>query len=684
MLKNLLQRFIKNKIDDCSEEYFYILRIVYMNLNSDERYLSNNIKHNLNNFNIADREQLKKKIEISKRILSKIEIKNNTKKLNYIPNLKSVQIKNFRSFGHFDSKDKGVKFEFDKNKNILFAPNGGGKSSFCEALEYKLTGEIKEAKRRNIGIGSYVKYKESFIPNIKVEFFKEDYELSLEDKSLLKYTFIEKNRLNEFALLGSKDTGTNERDILAILLDLEEFDSFISKFVQAKSLALDSLKSNTLKTKNSELVENMNKIKDDREKSIIKIKELNQQKKLINVRKELIKSKKEKKEYSDKILKVKSKKINYHTKDDLGKLFEKCSKQIKEYNKVIDELLEKKDKQNYRKLYDSIIDLKNDIEEKGCCPVCDTSFDNVKINPISKASVEIKKLSEIVDLETQKEKYEQEIQKTFDELKEVELMIKNNLAEHIELKEENIKFITESKKDNSKDILKEKFEAYTSGNLENYFKIVNEINKEVSKVSLTVEKYKLKIEELEVKENELKKILQEFKSIAQLVGKYSEDVKNIKNEIEQVSELFKNEQLKNDFIDNVFLAYEQFRKNIDEFKLKLEQERLENIENDTLSFYNQINKHDDESEYLNNINFEKGDKKYCINIEINDEEKDAFNYLSEGHLRSLGLSIMLALIKKLKIPFIVFDDVVNAIDTEHRANIIDMFYNDKFLKDKQL
>jgi DNA sulfur modification protein DndD len=39
--------------------------------------------------------------------------------------------------------------------------------------------------------------------------------------------------------------------------------------------------------------------------------------------------------------------------------------------------------------------------------------------------------------------------------------------------------------------------------------------------------------------------------------------------------------------------------------------------------------------------------------------------------------------KKYKYPFIVFDDVVNAIDSDHRANIIDLMFNDPYLKSTQ-
>jgi len=40
--------------------------------------------------------------------------------------------------------------------------------------------------------------------------------------------------------------------------------------------------------------------------------------------------------------------------------------------------------------------------------------------------------------------------------------------------------------------------------------------------------------------------------------------------------------------------------------------------------------------------------------------------------------------KKNNVPFMIFDDVVNAIDAEHRSNIIEILHTDEFLSNKQL
>ena len=101
--------------------------------------------------------------------------------------------------------------------------------------------------------------------------------------------------------------------------------------------------------------------------------------------------------------------------------------------------------------------------------------------------------------------------------------------------------------------------------------------------------------------------------------------------------------------------------------------------------YKAINHHDDDHESIDALSFEKTGETYRIKISGADgNSQDAFSVLSEGHLRALGLSLLLAMAEKNKFPLIVFDDVVNAIDSDHRSNIIDLFFADPYLRRTQM
>jgi DNA sulfur modification protein DndD len=119
--------------------------------------------------------------------------------------------------------------------------------------------------------------------------------------------------------------------------------------------------------------------------------------------------------------------------------------------------------------------------------------------------------------------------------------------------------------------------------------------------------------------------------------------------------------------------------------LGLEKTRINGIETKAAEYYKAINDHDDEHELIDAIYFEKINDSYRIKINAaNGMVQDAFSVLSEGHLRVLGLSLLLAMAQKNKLPLIVFDDVVNAIDSDHRSNIIDLFFSDPYLRSTQM
>lgn len=59
------------------------------------------------------------------------------------------------------------------------------------------------------------------------------------------------------------------------------------------------------------------------------------------------------------------------------------------------------------------------------------------------------------------------------------------------------------------------------------------------------------------------------------------------------------------------------------------------------------------------------------------------HYLSEGHIRCLGLALLVAKNIKQSSPVLIFDDAVNAID-EHRDGIWRTIFEDGWLGEKQV
>ncbi len=63
---------------------------------------------------------------------------------------------------------------------------------------------------------------------------------------------------------------------------------------------------------------------------------------------------------------------------------------------------------------------------------------------------------------------------------------------------------------------------------------------------------------------------------------------------------------------------------------------------------------------------------------------DALHVLSEGHIRCVGLAILLAKNLKENCPILIFDDPVNAIDDDHREAIRRTLFEDDYFRGKQI
>ena len=140
--------------------------------------------------------------------------------------LHSLDVKNFRGF---KTKEN---FSFDRLKILVYGPNGSGKTSFCEALEYALLGYLSEADSKRISNDVYITnaYTRTFtIPALKGQTKKGDIIEVIPNPDIFYFCFIEKNRIVDFARYSAK-TESKQTNLLATLFGLDEFYSFIAGF----------------------------------------------------------------------------------------------------------------------------------------------------------------------------------------------------------------------------------------------------------------------------------------------------------------------------------------------------------------------------------------------------------------------------------------------------------------------
>ena len=104
-------------------------------------------------------------------------------------------------------------------------------------------------------------------------------------------------------------------------------------------------------------------------------------------------------------------------------------------------------------------------------------------------------------------------------------------------------------------------------------------------------------------------------------------------------------------------------------------------------FYNGMNEHDQEFEKLAALSL-PSQANEIVGIRFKGEPEgtvhNALTILSEGHIRCLGLAILLAKNSQERCPVLIFDDIVNAIDDDHRCAIARLLCSGDLLKEKQM
>ncbi|MBT9495683.1 MAG: AAA family ATPase [Paucibacter sp.] len=132
-------------------------------------------------------------------------------------------------------------------------------------------------------------------------------------------------------------------------------------------------------------------------------------------------------------------------------------------------------------------------------------------------------------------------------------------------------------------------------------------------------------------------------------------------------------------------AYDGFLRLLKQFRTELPGTLIAGLNTMVMELYNEFNVRDADSDKLADLLLPVTSEG---RIELSfrgkpDRRVDALQVLSEGHVRCLGVAILLAKALSIRVPVIVFDDAINAIDTEHRQGIREAIFESGRFRDTQ-
>jgi len=634
-----------------------------------------------------------------KTILPKIE-DNAQKKVNDIIKINSIEIENFRGFA---SKEI---FDLSKPKILVYGPNGSGKTSFCEALEFSLLGYLSEAEAKRIDVKHYITNLhtgKSSHPIVKGANSNDEIIDINANPDSYYFCFIEKNRIIDFARYSSKTQGQQE-NLLATLFGLDEFYSFINGFTDniTGRIPIESQKQKELDRKTLEIEGHKQSSKTSKEKLI----EFEKQKQTISENSKLSKTFDELDLYINGNQEIKGRiaLIDEELQKPKGKLFTHSSiielfesitsieKTLSTFEANNTKFEEEKEKINFVELFRLVEKFKETLSDK--CPVCETPIEQAKINPYENAKTKLNELEGIAKIQQDRDNAWSNLvsdvytftndfearKKSADELQvEISIDIPPQLKDFQKEKSGQKSYVQDLKTffTNIK-LLKTSLIA-----LEQKISDTNAVSNKHLATQKLLQSEKDNLSAIKSQIDQLKATIKSHQDIIGASEKAITDFDAInKSLIEEVQK----EKIIVDENKKFVEAYTLMLQKLNKYKRELPLSLVSNLNELTKDFYNFINQGDSNFELIENISLPSnaGDR---IKVAFQDNpavELDAMLILSEGHTRCLGLSILLAKVVYDKLPFIVFDDIVNAIDHDHRGNIRELLFENPILNEKQI
>ena len=163
-------------------------------------------------------------------------------------------------------------------------------------------------------------------------------------------------------------------------------------------------------------------------------------------------------------------------------------------------------------------------------------------------------------------------------------------------------------------------------------------------------------------------------------AKNTEFLARNESKIKEIEQLSKKIIINNEYVK----SYHKLISNLKKYRNGLPLRLAAGLSDQTKEFYNIINAHDPVFEKLESLKLPTAaGEKITIRFHGDKKEHDALLILSEGHIKVLGLSLLLSKVVSEDLGFIIYDDIVNAIDDEHRDGIAELLLLNPVLKDRQ-
>jgi energy-coupling factor transporter ATP-binding protein EcfA2 len=592
-------------------------------------------------------------------------------------------------------------FDLRKRVVLCYGPNGSGKSSLCEALEYALRGAVEEAGSKRIDHRDYLAniHAGHFIAPVLTASDAAGREVHVvTDEDAFRFFFVEKNRIDNFSRIAATPPG-RKNDLIATLFGMDQFNDFASHFNESMDAAL------TLTTQTQiQLTGRRQALRTDeatRDAEAEQLRALDQaaadyaagvapgltydELKVLVIGSDEAPSRLQE---LDTKLRALMPALTNNSREFVAELYASADVGAEGVAASVRALNEQRNQVSFRHLFTAVQALRTAHPDH--CPACLTRIAEAASNPYERAEAGLRELEELAALEADHER----LRRARDEASRALRTGLRNLEEFLESEAQAaspvgayLRALPRNPDTADWWMAVHSPETDESGATPDLEQILEVADRAAARDARTRESLLVREADLAEQQrlNDARVWIAEHDTRrARVVEDAAQARARIAQWEEANADLIRragDEAQANERDRPIKEAYDSFYGFLERFREQLPGMLMADLNASTLELYNEFNHGDQEVDKLADLRLPlTGDGIIEIAFRGNPQRRvNALTALSEGHIRCLGLAILLAKAQSVRAPLIIFDDAINAIDHDHRGGIrAAIFESDRF------
>ena len=612
--------------------------------------------------------------------------------------LESLAVGPFRGFRHLETFDL-------RQRIVMFSgPNGSGKTSLCEALELAMLGSVGEGALKRIAAGQYCTNTHEgryAVPVLRaLDNAGQSAHMSA-DADAYQFCFVEKNRIDDFSRLATKPPG-EKTELIATLFGMDHFNDFVGHFNESidGQLTLQGLKQRELDNKRSAIAQDLAAINGEQAAlqgfaqaeanyaaayapgltyagllAMIGTPEVPGRLQEINS-----------------TLNQPAPTIWGVSGAALATAYQAADTAEEGVTDAAAALVNKAGEVSFNNLYAAVLGVQGTSPNH--CPACDTPLEgesHVVHNPYLKATSELHQLSELRELQVQ----QSSAIEARDQASRSLAVALASFAQRVGATESSEapvqRYVANPQVDYQRAWWKRGFDPDSSGKslAQQAVDWASELESSDAaaresasfRLQLTQERERLLRVSNDAAAFAAKRQAAAEALVAARARVTAFDAANavlIQSADIQRHEILRDERVKS--------AYDQFLTLLRQYRKELPGTLIAGLNTTAIDLYNSFNDRDQDADKLFALHLPiTGDGRIELSFRGAPAQRvDALQVLSEGHVRCLGLSILLAKALSIRAPVVIFDDAINAIDSEHRAGIRETIFQGERFAEMQI